>query len=300
MHKLTRRLVAAGAAMVLAALGTTAVAQAHTVGEPGDPTMLVHLNDSEAGGSYHQDVRAGLCRRRPPTGRLSTSMFPRVASAAPRASTSLDPAFDHNPDDDFTPCADNSAADYLITQAQIDALGDELANHIVAVDEAHFGDIGTGGPATTPSSDALVMLVYNVQDETYYDCSVDTYTAGYFAPEYIDEAGMNVIVVDAFDWANRIGDRRREPARPVRGRHRPRARAPADELLRPRRGVVGRRGPRRHGGLPQRLRHRRLAPDLPPGLPPRDVTDPVGRRSGELRGLAHLLPVPVGAGRRQR
>ena len=50
------------------------------------------------------------------------------------------------------------------------------------------------------------MLVYNVQDESYYDCSVDTYTAGYFAPEYINEAGMNVIVVDAYDWANRIGD----------------------------------------------------------------------------------------------
>ena len=57
-----------------------------------------------------------------------------------------------------------------------------------------------------PDSDALVMLVYNVQDENYYDCSVDTYTAGYFAPEYINEAGMNVIVVDAYDWVNRIGE----------------------------------------------------------------------------------------------
>jgi hypothetical protein len=56
------------------------------------------------------------------------------------------------------------------------------------------------------SSDALVMLVYNVQDASYYDCSVTTYTAGYFAPEYITEAGMNVIVVDAYDWINRIGD----------------------------------------------------------------------------------------------
>ncbi len=55
------------------------------------------------------------------------------------------------------------------------------------------------------------MLVYNVQDESYYDCSVTTYTAGYFAPEYIDEAGMNVIVVDAFDWANRIGDDAENP-----------------------------------------------------------------------------------------
>ena len=50
------------------------------------------------------------------------------------------------------------------------------------------------------------MLVYNVQDESYYDCADTTYTAGYFAPEYITDAGMNVIVIDAFDWANR--DRR--------------------------------------------------------------------------------------------
>ena len=77
------------------------------------------------------------------------------------------------------------------------------------------------------------MLVYNVQDENYYDCSVSTYTAGYFAPEYINEAGMNVIVVDAYDWANRIGDDAAQP-QPLRGSHRPRARAPADELLRPR------------------------------------------------------------------
>ena len=55
------------------------------------------------------------------------------------------------------------------------------------------------------------MLVYNVQDESYYDCAVSTYTAGYFAPEYIDEAGMNVIVIDAFDWANRIGDQSGNP-----------------------------------------------------------------------------------------
>ena len=55
------------------------------------------------------------------------------------------------------------------------------------------------------------MLVYNVQDESYYDCAVSTYTAGYFAPEYIDEAGMNVIVIDAFDWANRIGDQTGNP-----------------------------------------------------------------------------------------
>jgi hypothetical protein len=124
---------------------------------------------------------------------------------------SLDPQFDQNPNDAFTPCADNSVDDYLITQAQINALGNELASSIVPIDEAHYGDIQTAVGDDGTSSDALVMLVYNVQDASYYDCSVSTYTAGYFAPEYIDDAGMNVIVIDAFDWANRIGDQAGNP-----------------------------------------------------------------------------------------
>ena len=203
MHRLTRRVVAAGAAMTLAALGTTA-AQAHTVGEPGDETMLVHLNDSEAGGSYHQTFERAYAGETA-DGTPVYIYVPEGGIGGAEGVTSLDPSFDHNPNDAFTPCADGSVDDYLITQAQIDALGDELANHIVPVDETHFGDIGLADP-NDPDSDALVMLVYNVQDESYYDCSVDTYTAGYFAPEYINEAGMNVIVVDAYDWVNRIGE----------------------------------------------------------------------------------------------
>ena len=167
--------------------------------------MLVHLNDSAAGGSYHQPfVRAYAGTT--PDGTEVYIYVPEGGIGGAADVASLDPAFDQNPNDDFTPCADHSASDYLITQAQINALGDELASHIVAVDEAHYGDVGTAVGEDGTSSDDLVMLVYNVQDESYYDCSVDTYTAGYFAPEYINEAGMNVIVVDAFDWANRIGD----------------------------------------------------------------------------------------------
>ena len=92
-----------------------------------------------------------------------------------------------------------------MTAGQIESLGDELTDQIVAVDEAHYGEIGLADPAD-PNSDALVMLAYNVQDESYYDCAVTTYTAGYFAPEYISDAGMNVLVVDSFDWANRTGE----------------------------------------------------------------------------------------------
>jgi Immune inhibitor A peptidase M6 len=172
--------------------------------------MLVHLNDAEAGGSYHQRFERAYAGTAP-DGTPVYIYVPEGGIGGAEGVTSLDPAFDQNPNDDFTPCAESSADDYLITQEQINALGDELANHIVAVDEAHFGDVGTAVGEDGTSSDALVMLVYNVQDESYYDCSVETYTAGYFAPEYISEAGMNVLVVDAFDWANRIGDDAEQP-----------------------------------------------------------------------------------------
>ena len=45
------------------------------------------------------------------------------------------------------------------------------------MDEQHYGEMG--------GSDALVVLVYNVQDDSYYDCAETTYTAGYFAPDYL-------------------------------------------------------------------------------------------------------------------
>jgi immune inhibitor InhA-like protein len=202
------RILMAGA-LAAGSIGTAvAPVAAATTGDPGDPTITVDINDSTAGGTYEQEferVYAG-------TTTDGTDVYiyvPVGALDGVEGVDSLDPAFDQDPTDEFTPCADNDPADYVITQEQIDALGDELTNQIVAVDEAHFGDIGLADP-TDPDSDALVLLVYNVQDDSYYDCAETTYTAGYFAPEYINEAGMNVIVVDAFDWANRIGDQPEE------------------------------------------------------------------------------------------
>jgi hypothetical protein len=127
----------------------------------------------------------------------------QLDGSTPTGVHSLDPAFDHDEADEFTPCNQHEAGDYALTQDQVDYLGSTLANQILAVNEDHFGDLG----AAASGSDALVTLVYNVQDDMYYDCSVGSYTAGYFAPEYLSEGslGMNVMVIDAFDWANRVG-----------------------------------------------------------------------------------------------
>ena len=178
---LARRMAAGVAGLALAAFGIVPVAAAHTVGEPGDPTMLVHINDSAAGGSYHQEFERAYAGTTP-DGTPVYIYVPEGGIGGADGVDSLDPSFDHNPADDFTPCADNTDAEFLITQAQIDQLGAELSNHIVAVDEAHFGDIGTAVGEDGTSSDALVMLVYNVQDESYYDCSVTSYTAATSRP----------------------------------------------------------------------------------------------------------------------
>jgi hypothetical protein len=192
------------AALVVSTLGIAAPAIASS-GSPGDETIVITINDSHAGGSYDQVFELAYDGATP-TGTPVYIYVPEGAIGDPTVD-SVNPQFDHDPTDEFDPCADNTAAENLMTQSQIDALGDELANQIVAVDEAHYGEIGLAD-VDDPDSDALVLLAYNIQDESYYDCSVTTYTAGYFAPEYINEAGMNVIVIDSFDWANRVGEPR--------------------------------------------------------------------------------------------
>jgi hypothetical protein len=176
-------------------------------GSAGDTTIWVPINDSAAGGTYYQP----FTRAYSGTTGEGTPVYIYVPQGTPLDGTaptgvhSLDPAFDHNPGDEFVPCATNSVSNYRLTQGQINYLGNELTQQIVAVDEAHFGPMDAADP-TDPASDSLVTLVYNVQDEEYYDCDVNTYTAGYFAPEFMTSLGMNVITLDAFDWANRVGE----------------------------------------------------------------------------------------------
>jgi hypothetical protein len=203
-HRRLRALVAA--AFVATLFGTTAPAAFASSGSPGDAQIVITINDSEAGGSYDQifdRVYAGST----PSGTPVYVYVPEGAVGHAEGVPSVDPQWDPTPGDEFTPCATNTASQHLMTQAQLTYLGNELASKIVAVDEAHYGEIGLAD-AGDPNSDALVVLAYNVQDGEYYDCAQTTYTAGYFAPEYITDAGMNVIVIDSYDWANRVGSPR--------------------------------------------------------------------------------------------
>ena len=186
---------------VLVAALTFGAGQAFAAQAAGDPTLVVPIDDSESGASYDQTFTLAYSGATP-DGTPVYVYVPQGAFGGVAGVTSLDPQFDPDPTDEFVPCADNSRDDYVITQEQVTSLGNELASHIVAVDEAQYGEMGAP-PGT--SNDALVVFVYNIQDESYYDCAETTYTVGYFAPDYLKSLGMNVIVIDAYDWANRIG-----------------------------------------------------------------------------------------------
>ncbi|MPV38508.1 M6 family metallopeptidase [Georgenia subflava] len=209
-QSLTRTVVgtSATAALAMAGLASPALADHSSVppadlGSAGDETITVPINDSAAGGTYYQPFELAYSNTTadgtPVYVYVPTGTFEDVVGTH-----SLDPAFDHNPGDEFVPCATSDPADYTLTQGQIDYLGDELSGQIVRVDEEHFGPMDAADP-DDPSSDSLVTLVYNVQDDSYYDCAVTSYTAGYFAPDFANSLGMNVIVLDAYDWANRVG-----------------------------------------------------------------------------------------------
>jgi hypothetical protein len=176
-------------------------------GDAGDTTIIVPVNDSAAGGTYYQPFTRAYAGETAdgtpvyvyvPQGALNPDGSGNVEGVH-----SLDPTFDHDPGDDFVPCGEGPE-NFTLTQQQVDYLGDQLQDQILRVNEDHFGDLG----AAASGSDALVTLVYNVQDDAYYNCDADSYTAGYFAPEYLsgESLGMNVMVIDALDWANRVGD----------------------------------------------------------------------------------------------
>ena len=97
----------------------------------------------------------------------------------------------------------SSSADQRASASEL--VGSATDPGIVQVDTEHYGPIEPADPAD-PKSDALVLLAYNIVDGAYYDCDATQYTVGYFAPQFIDEDGMNVIVVDTENWDELVGN----------------------------------------------------------------------------------------------
>ena len=203
-----RRLAVLGTALALMFTIGAATAAAQS---PGDPTITVGVGDDVAGGETQVtfDLHfSGTTANGTPV--YIYAPQDAVDNADLTGVVGADPQIDRDPADEFTPCATNSADDFQISSDQITGLGNELVGSdadpgIVQVDTEHYGPIGLADPAD-PDSDALVVLAYNIVDGAYYDCDADQYTVGYFAPQFIDEDGMNVIVIDTENWDELVGN----------------------------------------------------------------------------------------------
>jgi hypothetical protein len=49
------------------------------------------------------------------------------------------------------------------------------------------------------------ILIYNIRDGAYYDCTETTYIAGYFSASESAENNKNIMHLDTYDWLNRTG-----------------------------------------------------------------------------------------------
>jgi hypothetical protein len=165
----------------------------------GDEIISLDLNDSAAGGDFNLHFEKAYAG--------TTAAGRDVYIYAPEGwqdsadATAEDPVpgltqgWDPNPDDEYTVCLDGD--EHVLTSEQIQDLGDSIES-ILQVDEAHFGEIQGDEP--------FVLLAYNVPDDSFYDCSVGSYTAGYYAPDLRDEYGINVVTIDSFAWSQRLDD----------------------------------------------------------------------------------------------
>ena len=106
----------------------------------------------------------------------------------------------------------------VVTQAQIDYMLAEFNNTIYPSNTNYFGFTndrdGTGGLFSgwgydwyeTDNPQRVMILIFNIIDESYYDPEYPFYVGGYFWPEMNDfYADRNIIHIDSHDWANRVG-----------------------------------------------------------------------------------------------
>ncbi|EKP95071.1 immune inhibitor A domain-containing protein [Thermaerobacter subterraneus] len=108
-----------------------------------------------------------------------------------------------------------------ITDEQVAYLLNEFEGNIRPKEEAFFGpwDQHDGSEAlldvwgyvpdgyyTAADGKARdIILVENVKDENYYDPSYPSYVAGFYASAYEAYMDRNIVTIDAFDWAQRLG-----------------------------------------------------------------------------------------------
>ena len=89
----------------------------------------------------------------------------------------------------------------VISHAQLEYLLSEFDNNIYPTVADVFGEPlerGDEGKKTW-------ILIFNIRDESYYDCAQTSYIAGYFSASESAENNKNIMHIDSYDWGNRVG-----------------------------------------------------------------------------------------------
>ncbi len=88
-----------------------------------------------------------------------------------------------------------------ISTAQLTYLMNAFDNTIYPIETTTFGT-----PTQRPTGeDKIYILIMNMRDDAYYDSAITWYVAGYFSWGEDSANNQNMIHIDSFDWANRIG-----------------------------------------------------------------------------------------------
>lgn len=104
----------------------------------------------------------------------------------------------------------------VITDEQVDYVLAEFEDNIYGKVTEFFGmpesrngensDIlGEGYYVSADKSDRLIILIDNVRDENFYDPEFPNYVAGFYSPAFQMYLDRNIITIDTYDWANRVG-----------------------------------------------------------------------------------------------
>jgi hypothetical protein len=114
------------------------------------------------------------------------------------------------------PCsgAEDPRNPVVVTDAEVAYLVDQFDNNIYPKESEFWREPATrdGTNALLPydfvshdGKDRVIALVGNVRDDAFYDPTFPVYIAGFFSPTINAFMDRNVITIDAYDWANRVG-----------------------------------------------------------------------------------------------
>jgi hypothetical protein len=99
---------------------------------------------------------------------------------------------------------------------QVDAIIEEFETVIYPVESEYFGMPafhdgsnsvfeGWGYPYFEDADGKLMIMVFNMVDNSYYDSTYPSYVVGYYSPSIEYYYDRNVIHLDSYDWTNRLG-----------------------------------------------------------------------------------------------